>query len=40
MTGRTPGLSYHHSLFAGLALAKVAVLLMCSAVWFLTLAEK
>ena len=40
MTGRTPGPSYHHSLFAGLELAQVAVLLMCSAVGFLTLAEK
>ena len=40
MTGRTPGPSYHHSLFTGLELAKVAALLMCSAVGFLTLAEK
>jgi hypothetical protein len=40
MTGRALGPSYHHRLFAGLELAKVTVLLICSGVGFLTLAQK
>jgi hypothetical protein len=37
MTGRAPDPSYHHRLFAGLELAKVVVLLICSGAGFLML---
>ena len=40
MTGRMPHPSYHHRLFAGLEMAKVVVLLICSGVEFVTLAQK
>ena len=40
MSGRTPHPSYHHRLFARLEMAKVVVLLICSGVGFVTLAQK
>jgi hypothetical protein len=40
MTGRMPNSSYHHALFARLEMAKVLLLLVCSGVAILTLAQK
>jgi hypothetical protein len=40
MSGRTPRPSYHHTLFASLEITKALVLLICSGVGLLTLAER
>ena len=40
MTGRMPAPSWHHRLFAGLEMAKVIILLICSSVGFVTLTQQ
>ena len=40
MTGRMPHSSYHHALFARLEMAKALLLLVCSGVAILTIAQK